>query len=975
VVKNFSPSTHLIIRGARQHNLKNVDLIIPKNKLVVFTGVSGSGKSSMAHDTIYAEGQRRYVESLSSYARQFLGVMDKPDVDQIEGLSPAILIDQKQGSHNPRSTVGTVTEIYDYLRLLFARTGHPHCPNCGREVIASDVTQIRDQVWQLSQDHPTMSKQKGVRLLIMSPVVKDKKGEFKELMINLAKKGISIVRVDGKFVSTNAPISLFKNNRHQIDAIIDRIIIPKGTVESEKEVSNRLIESLETGLKLSGGEVVASLVNDKSLSFPDNPSDLEDHLYSENLSCPFCNISLPKLEPRFFSFNSPDGACPTCTGLGNKITLNRDLILAPVLTLKEGGIVPLASQFENQTWYAKLVTQVMEEVGFNDKTPLENLTTEQKKTLFEGTGDRIHAVPGINTQGKQTTWHTNFTGLVAEFERRYLETSSDWVKAELDQYMIKLPCPTCNGARLKDEVLSVKVNQQNIYQVTSFSIENAIKFFNALPHHLTTIEKTISTPILTEISDRLEFLNAVGLAYLTLGRESGTLSGGELQRIRLASQIGSRLTGILYVLDEPTIGLHQRDNAKLIKTLKNLVDIGNTLVVVEHDKDTMHAADHLVEFGPLAGQLGGEITFQGSLQELLKSKTITGQYLSGSKTVSPIKKPQPKTNEVIFLKGCRHHNLKNIDVEFPLNKLIGVTGVSGSGKSSLIVDTLYEALSRELNRGHQHQEIQFESVKFTDKVRRVSLIDQSPIGRTPRSNPATYTKVFDFIRTLFANTKDSHLRGYGPGRFSFNVKGGRCEVCQGEGQIKIEMQFMGDLYVTCNTCNGSRFNEPTLEIEYKGKNIAKVLDLTIDEACDFFSQNPQILKKLSTLKKVGLGYIKLGQSATTLSGGEAQRVKLASELSKTGGGHTIYILDEPTTGLHFEDVNKLMQTLVDLVEQNNTVIVIEHNLDVINNCDYLIDMGPEGGEKGGEIIAAGTPKEIIEAFDTPTAQELKKLPQ
>lgn len=973
--KNISPSTHLIIRGARQHNLKNVDLVIPKNQLIVFTGVSGSGKSSMAHDTIYAEGQRRYVESLSSYARQFLGVMDKPDVDQIEGLSPAILIDQKQGSHNPRSTVGTVTEIYDYLRLLFARTGHPHCPNCGREVIASDVTQIRDQAWSLCQEHVTISKQKGVRLLVMSPVVKDKKGEFKELMINLAKKGISIVRVDGKFVSTNSPISLFKNNRHQIDAVIDRIVIPKGTIQDEGAVAARLIESLETGLKLSGGEVVVSVVNDKSLSFPETPTDLEDHLYSENLSCPFCNISLPKLEPRYFSFNSPDGACPTCTGLGNKITLNRELILAPVLTLREGGIVPLASQFENQTWYAKLVVQVLAEVNFDDRTALEQLTDEQKKVLFEGTGERIHAVPGTNTQGKETTWHTPFTGLVKEFERRYIETSSDWVKAELDQYMIKLPCPTCKGARLKDEVLSVKVNQQNIYQVTSFPIIKAIEYFETLPLHLTTIEKTISHPILKEIGDRLEFLNAVGLSYLTLGRESGTLSGGELQRIRLASQIGSRLTGILYVLDEPTIGLHQRDNAKLIKTLKNLVSIGNTLVVVEHDRDTMFAADHLVEFGPHAGQLGGEITFEGDVNKLLKSKTITGQYLSGAKKVSPTKKTQPRSNEVIFLKGCRHHNLKNIDVEFPLGKLIGVTGVSGSGKSSLVVDTLYESLSRELNRGHQHKEIKFDSVTFNDKIKRVSLIDQSPIGRTPRSNPATYTKVFDFIRTLYANTKDSHLRGYGPGRFSFNVKGGRCEVCQGEGQIKIEMQFMGDLYVTCTTCKGTRFNEPTLEIEYKGKNISKVLDMTIDEACDFFSQSPQILKKLVTLKKVGLGYIRLGQSATTLSGGEAQRVKLASELSKTGGGHTVYILDEPTTGLHFEDVNKLMQTLVDLVEQGNTVIVIEHNLDVIDNCDYLIDIGPEGGDKGGEIIAAGTPKEIAEVFDTPTSQELKKLSQ
>lgn len=971
----ISPATHLIVKGARQHNLKNIDLTIPKNKLVVFTGVSGSGKSSMAHDTIYAEGQRRYVESLSSYARQFLGVMDKPDVDSIEGLSPAILIDQKQGSHNPRSTVGTVTEIYDYLRLLFARVGHPHCPKCSREVMAQDVTQIRDAIYNLAQSDPSMTKQKGVRLLIMAPVIKNKRGEFKELLINLAKKGIGQVRVDGKFIATNSNLNLFKNNRHDIDAIIDKIVVEKqGEGIDSQPTRNRLIESIETALKLSGGEVFASIVKDASLSFPEQPKDWQDHLYSENLACPVDNISLPKLEPRYFSFNSPDGACPTCTGLGSKLTLNRNLILAPSLTLLEGGIVPLAGQFETETWMARLITKVMAEAGFNNKTPLEEMTEKQKEVLFGGTGKENHAVHGLNSQGRPTIWHTPFAGLVAEFERRYQETSSNYVREELDQYMVKLPCPACRGDRLKPEVLGVTVNAKNIAAITAHSIDKALVYASGLTNSLNPTELQIATPILKEIKDRLEFLQSVGLSYLTINREAGSLSGGELQRIRLASQIGSRLTGILYVLDEPTIGLHQRDNQKLITTLKNLVSLGNTLVVVEHDRDTILSAGHLVEFGPSAGEKGGQLTFEGEISAMKKSLCLTGQYIANKKIIAPVKTlKKPKQNSEITLTGCTYHNLKNISVDIPLGKLIGVTGVSGSGKSSLIVDTLYEALARQLNRQHQRQEVPFSSVKFLDAVKRVSLIDQSPIGRTPRSNPATYTKVFDYVRSLFAGTKDAHLRSYGPGRFSFNVKGGRCETCQGEGQIKIEMQFMGDIYVTCQTCKATRFNQPTLEITYRGKNIAEILDLTIDQAADFFKGIPGVEKKLTTLKQVGLGYIRLGQPAPTLSGGEAQRVKLASELTKTGSGHTIYLLDEPTTGLHFDDVAKLMQTLVDLVENDNSVIVIEHNLDVIKNCDYLIDMGPEGGDNGGQIIAAGTPKEITEHFDTPTAQELKKV--
>jgi excinuclease ABC subunit A len=969
----ISPSTHLIIKGARQHNLKNVDLTIPKNKLVVFTGVSGSGKSSMAHDTIYAEGQRRYVESLSSYARQFLGVMDKPDVDQIEGLSPAILIDQKQGSHNPRSTVGTVTEIYDYLRLLFARIGHPHCPKCGREIMPQDINQIYKAVVELAVGHPTYKKQKGTRVLILAPIVKNQKGEFADLFPNLNKQGIQEVRVDGKILSTQSTLTLFKNNRHHIDAIIDKLVIGQvnGGTEYEKQ---RLIDSIEQSLKIADGEVIISIVEDASLSFPENPEHMEDHLFSQKLSCPICNISIPELEPRYFSFNAPDGACPECTGLGTKMVLDTEAIISPTLTLLEGGIIPLAAQFEQRTWLAKLVIEAMASTGFAANVPLIKMTEEQQKALFSGTGDKIFSVKGANRHGKIVSWKSKYEGLAKEFERRYTETSSDALKEEIEKYLIKKTCPVCNGTRLKPEVLAVHVDGLSISDITAKSIEDTVTFFQNIEKKLTSTEQQISEPIVKEIGDRLNFLVSVGLDYLTLGRESGTLSGGELQRIRLASQIGSRLTGILYVLDEPTIGLHQRDNAKLIKTLQELVNLGNSLVVVEHDQQTMESADHLVEFGPHAGDFGGKITFQGSIEEMKKSDCITGQYLSGKKQIIALKPKHPAESlGQIRLTGCNHHNLKDIDADFPLNKLIAVTGVSGSGKSSLVVETLYEALSQKLNPMHRKQDISYGSIMIPDAVKRVSLIDQSPIGKTPRSNPATYTKVFDYIRQLFSNTQEARYRGYGPGRFSFNVKGGRCETCQGDGLLKIEMQFLGDIYITCDTCKGTRFNEPTLEVEYKGKNISDILNMTMDEAAVFFKNIPTISKKLDTIRKVGLGYIKLGQSAPTLSGGEAQRVKLATELSKTGNGHTVYILDEPTTGLHFDDLNKLVQTLVDLTNQNNTVIVIEHNLDVIKNADYVIDMGPEGGNKGGEIIATGTPQKIADHFDTPTSEELKKL--
>ena len=973
VMPEISPSTHLIIRGARQHNLKNVDLVIPKNKLVVFTGVSGSGKSSMAHDTIYAEGQRRYVESLSSYARQFLGIMDKPDVDQIEGLSPAILIDQKQGSHNPRSTVGTVTEVYDYLRLLFARIGHPHCPNCGREIMPQDINQIYKAVVELAISHPSYQKQKGTRIMILAPLVKNQKGEFADLFPNLYKQGIAQVRVDGKILSTQSTLSLFKNNRHNIEAVIDKLVIGQlnSGVEYEKQ---RLIDSIEQSIKMADGESIISIVDDPSLSFPENPEKMEDHLFSQKLSCPVCNISIPEIEPRYFSFNAPDGACPECTGLGTKMVLDIDSIISPTLTLYEGAIIPLASQFETRTWLAKLIVEAMSSVDFLPTTPLIQMTEKQSHTLFFGTGDKIFSVKGINRHGKSVSWKSKYEGLAKEFERRYTETSSDALKEEIEKYLIKKTCPVCQGTRLKPEVLAVHVDGKSISEVTAQSIESDVTFFAELNKKLTPSEQQISLPIVKEIEDRLSFLVSVGLDYLTLGRESGTLSGGELQRIRLASQIGSRLTGILYVLDEPTIGLHQRDNAKLIKTLQELVNLGNSLVVVEHDQQTMESADHLVEFGPQAGELGGKITFQGTIGEMKKSGCITGKYISGvNKIIASKPKNPPESQGSIRLLGCNHHNLKDVDAEFPLNRFIAVTGVSGSGKSSLVVETLYEALSQKLNSMHRKQDITYGSILIPDAVKRVSLIDQSPIGKTPRSNPATYTKVFDHIRLLFSNTQEARFRGYGPGRFSFNVKGGRCETCQGDGQLKIEMQFMGDIYITCDTCKGARFNEPTLEVEYKGKNIADVLNMTMDEAAIFFKNIPTINKKLDTIRKVGLGYIKMGQSAPTLSGGEAQRVKLATELAKTGNGHTVYILDEPTTGLHFADLSKLVQTLVDLVNQNNTVIVIEHNLDVIKNADYLIDMGPEGGNEGGEIIATGSPQKVADHFDTATSQELKKL--
>ena len=974
---SVSPASHLIIRGARQHNLKNVNLDLPKNKLIVFTGLSGSGKSSMAFDTIYAEGQRRYVESLSSYARQFLGIMDKPDLDRIDGLSPAISIDQKSGSHNPRSTVGTVTEIYDYLRLLFARIGHPHCPICGREIQSSDAEQITKHLLELAQLHPQMTEKKGVRLMVLSPVVRHQKGQYKELFVNLRKKGYQSVRVDGRIIELDSEINLVKTNAHTIETVVDRIIIePKAlTVASElaTQTRNRIFEAVEAALKLSGGLVVGSIITDASLSFPDDPQEFEDHLFSEKFACAFCNLSLPEVEPRTFSFNSPDGACPTCSGLGSKLTINPQQVIAPKLTLNQGAIIPIAGQFETDTWLARLIRKVATEHGFTATTRLNEIGEEQMAVLLYGTGDREYRVEGFNSQGRPTVWTTTFKGIIAEMERRYLETTSDYVRSEMERFMVKQVCPDCKGARLKPEVLSITITGDSIAKVTELSISKSLIWLGVLGEHISGSENVIAEPIVAEIQDRLSFLESVGLNYLTLSREAGTLAGGELQRIRLASQIGSRLTGILYVLDEPTIGLHERDNQRLIKTLRDLQKLGNTLVVVEHDREMMLAADELVEFGPGAGQHGGEVVFQGNISQIKQAGTLTGAYLSGKKKIKATHQQQELIGDYLILAGASENNLKNVTMQVPLNKLVGVTGVSGSGKSTLVVGTLYEALARELLRQHQHQPVKFERLSLPSRVKRVSLIDQSPIGRTPRSNPATYTKSFDYIRKIFTATQESAIRGYTPGRFSFNVKGGRCEACQGDGQNKIEMQFMADIYVTCPVCEGKRYNSPTLEVEYQGKNIAQVLDLTVDEAVDFFKTVPGLAKRLQTLQQVGLGYIKLGQPAPTLSGGEAQRIKLASELAKTGTGHTIYILDEPTTGLHFEDLQKLLVVLGKLVEQDNTVVVIEHNLDLVKNTDWIIDLGPEGGEKGGYIIAEGTPKQLSLTAGSYTGEELKKV--
>ncbi|MDP3724421.1 MAG: excinuclease ABC subunit UvrA [bacterium] len=960
------------IRGAREHNLKNVDLDLPRNQLIVLTGVSGSGKSSLAFDTLYAEGQRRYVESLSAYARQFLGVMDKPDCDHIDGLSPAISIDQKTRSHNPRSTVGTVTEIYDYLRLLYARVGHPHCPQCGREISQQTPQHMVDALVEMAQKSTTKA---GFRLLILAPLVKDRKGEYSALFRDLLKKGINLVRVDGVIRNVSEDFVLLKTNKHTIEAVIDRIVLEKKTATSE-DIKTRLTDTVETSLKLGQGNLIASHVLDASFSFPDRPEKMEDHLFSERFACPVCNVSLSEIEPRTFSFNSPHGACGHCSGLGTLLTIDPNLVFNPRLTIREGGILPWNRlSFAGETWFSRMVETVGHEKGFSTTIEISSLPDWARKILLEGTGDEHFRVVGQNREGRNIGWDTEFEGIIKNLMRRHRETESDYVRRVIEKYMRTEICPECHGTRLKKESLSITIDGQNIAETVRLTIEKAHAWVDSIQARaiFSNRETTIAASILLEIGRRLQFLLDVGLSYITLERTASTLAGGEAQRIRLASQIGSGLTGVLYVLDEPSIGLHQRDNKRLIQTLTKLRDLGNTVIVVEHDEEMIRSADWVVDFGPGAGRNGGRIVAQGTPAEIAKSSaSLTGQYLSKKKRVAYHAHQIGDPTAFLTVKGASAHNLKNIDVSFPLGHFIAVTGVSGSGKSTLVHDILFNACAAELyhSKGMPGQHKGIEGLDFIDKV---ILVDQSPIGRTPRSNPVTYIGAFTFIRDLFARNPEAKARGYASGRFSFNVKGGRCETCLGEGQTKIEMQFLPDVYVMCDVCHGSRYNRETLEILYKEKTVADVLGMTVDAALSFFEPIPQLRQKLQTLQDVGLGYITLGQPAPTLSGGEAQRVKLASELSKRSTGRTVYILDEPTTGLHFADIEKLLAVLRRLVDTGNTVIIIEHNLDVIRNVDWIIDLGPEGGEAGGRIVAEGTPLKVAEIPTSFTGQFLASM--
>ena len=966
---------YIKIRGARQHNLKNVSLDIPKNKLVVLTGMSGSGKSSLAFDTLYAEGQRRYVESLSSYARQFLGVMTKPDVDSIEGLSPAISIDQKTTSHNPRSTVGTITEIYDYLRLLFARVGHPHCPVCGSEISQQSVDQIVEHMLNLIRED--VKKKHASRFMVLAPVVRDKKGEFQALFQNLKKQGFQRVRVDGTIYDINDDFVLLKNNKHTISAVLERFVLTKEILNDPallKQDRSRITQVVEQALRVSDGLVMVTFIDDKGLSFPEKPQDMRDVVFSEKFMCPKDGTSMPEIEPRIFSFNTPHGACETCHGLGTLLKIDAEKIIAPSLSLSEGAIIPFSRMYEHETWFGRLVHTVMESYGCNEKTPFQDLPEEVQRVLLDG-DKKTYTVHGENRMGRSTTIQEQFIGFVRELERRYTETESEFIRQEIERYMRKEVCPSCQGKRLKKESLSVTVGSLNIAEATDLPITSAETWVSSLAKETLTVkENTIAAPILKEIISRLAFLNAVGLNYLTLSREASTLAGGEAQRIRLASQIGTGLSGVLYVLDEPTIGLHQRDNARLIATLKTLRDLGNSIVVVEHDRDTMLESDYIVDFGPRAGKHGGEIIAEGTPKEIkANKKSLTAKYLNGTKRVElhrTNKRQDLHTN--LEIRGAVEHNLKALDVDIPLGKFVCISGVSGSGKSTLLYDILYTNLAKALGKVVDDRPGKINSMMVPDMLKRVSLIDQSPIGRTPRSNPATYTKIFDLIRNLFSQTQDARVKGYTAGRFSFNVKGGRCEACQGEGQIKIEMQFLADMYVMCDVCHGTRYNSETLQVRYKDKTIAEVLAMTVDEAIEFFTSVKTIQAKLRTLQDVGLGYIQLGQPAPTLSGGEAQRVKLAKELSIRSTEHTLYLLDEPTTGLHFEDIQKLLEVLDRLVESNNTVLVIEHTMDVIRNADWIIDLGPEGGDGGGEIVCIGTPHDIVESPNSITGRFLKE---
>lgn len=967
-------SNFITVAGAREHNLKNLSLQIPKNQLVVFTGLSGSGKSSLAFDTLYAEGQRRYVESLSSYARQFLGVMRKPDIDRIEGLSPAISIDQKTTSHNPRSTVGTITEIYDYLRLLYARVGIQHCPKCNLPVTAQSVDEMIENIIGQIQLKTTQN----IRLLILAPVVKERKGEYHQLFSNLLKQGYVRARIDGEIYDLAEDIALIKTNKHTIEVVVDRITAQTSNWRKEAEFKqwrSRLAQSLESALKLADGSAVLSFVEDDSLVFPDKPKKMQDVALSEKRACRQCGASFSELEPRLFSFNSPEGACPQCNGLGSILSIDIEKIIAPELTLSEGAIIPFSRVLSADTWWARLIRTVAEDEGVDfRKTRWCDFPPTTQELLLHGSKKK-YRVEGENRFGDPTVIHESFEGFVSNLERRYRETESGFIQQEISQFMHRRQCELCLGRRINEVAQAVTVADKKIYELTEMPIDEAKDWINQLikSSDLNQQQLSISQPIVTEIASRLGFLTSVGLTYLSLNREAGTLAGGEAQRIRLASQIGTGLTGVLYILDEPTIGLHQRDNHRLIETLRQLQQKGNTVIVVEHDRDIMLSADEIFDFGPGAGEHGGEIIAHGDPKSLMSDKkSITGKYLARKKDVTlPKKRAMKGVLSGIKLEQACHHNLKSVDVSFPLNRLTCITGVSGSGKSTLLHDTLYAHVAKSLGYKIDFQPGGLSRSMIPEKVRRVLLIDQSPIGKTPRSNPATYTKIFDLIRQVYANTQDAKLRGYNAGRFSFNVKGGRCEACQGDGQIKIEMQFLPDIYVTCEVCKGSRYNQETLEVLYKGKTIQEVLAMSVDEALVFFTHHASIKRKLETLQAVGLGYIRLGQSAPTLSGGEAQRVKLAKELATQSHDHILYLLDEPTTGLHFADVQKLLNVLNDLVEKDNTVVMIEHNLDVIKNVDWIIDLGPEGGEKGGEIIAEGTPMDVANNDRSFTGKFLK----
>ena len=932
----------IIVKGARAHNLKDVDIELPKNKLIVMTGLSGSGKSSLAFDTIYAEGQRRYVESLSAYARQFLGQMDKPDVDTIEGLSPAISIDQKTTSKNPRSTVATVTEIYDYIRLLYARIGKPYCPNHNIEIESQTVQQMVDRILELEE---------RTKIQILAPVVSHRKGSHEKLIADIGKKGYVRLRVDGDIVDVNEVPELDKNKNHTIEVVVDRLVVKDG-------IETRLADSIETGLELADGNITVDVI------------DGEDLKFSENHACPICGFSIGELEPRMFSFNSPFGACPTCDGLGQRLTVDLDLVVPdPNKTLNEGAIEPWEPT--SSDFYPTLLKRVCEVYKINMDKPYKKLTDRQKNILMNGSGDKEIDFSFHSRNGGTRHRRMKFEGVVPNIDRRYHESPSEYTREVMSKYMTELPCETCHGKRLSKEALSVYVGGYNIGEVVEYSIKNALNYYENI--ELSEQDRAIANQILKEIISRLSFLNNVGLEYLTLNRASGTLSGGEAQRIRLATQIGSRLTGVLYVLDEPSIGLHQHDNDRLISTLKEMRDLGNTLIVVEHDDDTMRAADYLVDVGPGAGNHGGEIVSSGTPSKVMKDKkSLTGQYLSGKKRIDVPEHRREVTDRKISIKGARSNNLKGVDVDIPLSVMTVVTGVSGSGKSSLVNEVLYKSLAQKINKSKVKPGA-FDSIEGIDQLDKIIEIDQSPIGRTPRSNPATYTGVFDDIRDVFAQTNEAKIRGYQKGRFSFNVKGGRCEACKGDGIIKIEMHFLPDVYVPCEVCDGKRYNRETLEVTYKGKNIAQVLEMTVEEATYFFENIPKIHRKLQTLVDVGLGYITLGQQATTLSGGEAQRVKLASELHKRSTGRSIYILDEPTTGLHVDDISRLLKVLNRLVENGDTVVIIEHNLDVIKTADHIIDLGPEGGDGGGTLVATGTPEEIANVESSYTGKYLKTV--